>query len=98
MKLSLKIFLIGIIAILFIASIGAIASDKLNFSYSYLSIISFLIYASIAFITTRKVNKKTGIILATVLGFIDATIGWKISTLLGANTGSSSIEITPTIW
>lgn len=98
MKLIIKFVSIGILAILFIDTVGSITSNKLNFSYSYLSPISFLIYTSIAFWVTRKINRKAGITIAALLGLIDATIGWKISMALGANIENATIEITLMTW
>jgi len=98
MKYIIKITLLGILAILFIDTVGSITSNKLNFSYSYLSPISFLIYTSIAFWVTREINRKTGITIAALLGLIDATIGWKISIALGANIENATIEITLMTW
>ncbi len=97
MKNKLSIFLVGILAVTFLDSLGAIASRQLNFNYSLLSIVSFIVYVSFAFFLARQTDKKTTIILTGLLGLFDATIGWKISELLGANTGENEIEITTTI-
>lgn len=97
MKKTLSIFLIGILAVTLLDSIGAIASRQLSFNYSLLSVVSFIIYVGFAFFLARQSDKKTTIILTGLLGLFDATIGWKLSELLGANTGENKIEITTTI-
>src|SRR5690606_27766354 len=78
-------------------SLGAIASRQLNFNYSLLSVVSFFVYVGFAFFLARQADKKTTIILTGFLGLFDTTIGWKLSEMLGANTGESNIEITATI-
>lgn len=97
MKKTLSIFLVGILAVTLLDSLGAIASRQLSFNYSLLSIVSFVVYVGFAFFLARQSDKKTTIILTGLLGLFDATIGWKLSELLGANTGENKIEITTTI-
>ena len=97
MKKPLSIFLAGILAVTLLDSLGAIASRQLSFNYSLLSVVSFIVYIGFAFLLTRQADKKTTIILTGLLGLFDATIGWKLSELLGANTGENNIEITITI-
>lgn len=97
MKNKLSILLIGILAITLLDSLGAIASKHLNFNYSLLSVVSFIIYVGFAFFLARQTDKRTTIILTGLLGLFDATIGWKLSELLGANTGENKVEITTTI-
>lgn len=97
MKNKLSIFLVGILAVTLLDSLGAIASRQLNFNYSLLSIVSFIVYVGFAFFLASQTDKKTTIIITGLLGLFDGTIGWKISELLGANTGENEIEITTTI-
>lgn len=97
MKKTLSIFLVGILAVTLLDSLGAIASRQLSFNYSLLSVVSFIVYVGFAFFLARQSDKKTTLILTGLLGLFDATIGWKLSELLGANTGENKIEITTTI-
>lgn len=97
MKNKVSIFLVGILAVALLDSLGAIASRQLGFSYSLLSFVSFIVYVGFAFFLTRQADKKTTIILTGLLGLFDATIGWKLSELLGANTGENKVEISTTI-
>lgn len=96
MRKTLNILLFSIVAICFVDTIGSIASRKFAFNYSYLSMISFLIYALTSFVITKLVNFKMGVLGASILGLFDSTIGWKISILLSCN--SSMIPRTITIW
>lgn len=97
MKKPLSIFLAGILAVTLLDSLGAIASKQLSFNYSLFSIVSFIVYIGFAFLLKRQADKKTTIILTGLLGLFDATIGWKLSELLRANTAENNIEITTTI-
>ena len=97
MKKSLYIFFVGILAVTLLDSFGAIASKQLNFNYSFLLVFSFVVYVGFAFLHARQSDKKTTIILTGLLGLFDATVGWKLSEILGANTGKNNIEITTTI-
>jgi hypothetical protein len=98
MKQHYKILLIGILAVALLDTIGSIASRQLDFNYSLLSPVSFLIYGTTAFIATRQKDLKTGVFFAAILGLFDSTIGWKLSMLLDANTGGFAIELTTGLW
>ena len=98
MKKHIKILLIGIVAITLLDSIGSIASRKLDFDYSNLFYISYAIFAIIAFVSTRVKNLKIGILHAAILGLYDATVGWKISMLLDANTAGTNNQLSIGIW
>jgi len=98
MKQHYKILLIGILAVALLDTIGSIASRQLDFNYSLLSPVSFLIYGTTAFIATRRKDLKTGVFFAAILGLFDSTIGWKLSMLLDANTGGFAIEVTTGLW
>jgi ascorbate-specific PTS system EIIC-type component UlaA len=97
MKKILPILLIGVAAVTLLDSLGAIASRQMSFNYSSLSVISSIIYVAIAFVIAKRTDKKTAIILTGFLGLYDATVGWKLSILLQANTGSMTVAITPII-
>jgi uncharacterized membrane protein YeaQ/YmgE (transglycosylase-associated protein family) len=94
MKQEIKILLLGLLAVVLLDTLGSIASRQFDFNYSFLSPISFLIYGYISFLVTLKKDMKTGIIYAILLGLFDSTIGWKLSMLLDANTGSYDYKIT----
>ncbi len=96
MKKEYKIILVGLLSITVFDIIGSVLSAKLNFIYSNLWPISLAIYVLIPFFVTRVSNFKTGLISATLLGFFDSTIGWKLSTLLGANMGFVKINLSNT--
>lgn len=56
--------------------------------YGRLAPLSFIIYGAIGLVGAHEIGQVTGIILAAAVGFFDATIGWKTSMILKANTGN----------
>ena len=81
------LLLSGCFIVAILDAISSIASRHLNFNYARLAPLSFIIYAAIGLLGTRVANQSIGIVLSGVVGFFDATIGWKISMVLKANTG-----------
>ncbi len=82
------ILLTGCLTVFALDALTSIASRRFNFNYARLVPLSFIIYAIIGFAGAREADQVTGIILASAIGFFDATIGWKTSMLLKANTGN----------
>lgn len=83
-------FIIAITAIIFVLAfdaIGAIASRKMNFNYSWLSFVSFPIYMLIGFFGTVYLKPSAGVSLAALVSLFDAVFGWKIALKLDANFG-----------
>ena len=95
MKPEQIILLTGCLIVFMLDALTSIASRRFNFNYARLAPISFIIYILIGFAGTRVADQGTGIILAAAIGFFDATIGWKTSMLLKANTGD--IDNNPSI-
>ena len=81
------LLIFGCLTVLIVDVLGSIASRRLNFNYSRVAPLSFLIFCIIGFVGTHESNQVTGIILTAAVGFFDSTIGWKTSGLLKANTG-----------
>lgn len=88
---------IGITTILAVA--GSIMSHKYNFSYTYISLFSVVLYITIAYLVYQKSGDKLQTItLLLLLGFYDGTAGWQIAKKLKANHGKYHDlvqEITP---
>ncbi|TBO40244.1 hypothetical protein [Pedobacter kyonggii] len=82
----ISLFLIGLICITLIDTLGAVASRKFNFKYTYLSILSFAVYMGIGYFLSN--HFQLIIIFATnsLLGLYDSTIGLKLSIRLKANS------------
>ena len=64
----------------------------MGFDYSLLAPGSFLIYIGIGFVASRS-SVPVGIIAAAVVGFVDATIGWYLSWLIGPVTTLEELTI-----
>lgn len=98
MKKEYRILLGGLIAVGLLDIFGSIASRQLDFNYSNLSFVSFLVYATTCFFVTKTTDLKTGVIYGMILGFFDSTIGLKVSILLDANTGDYNYDLTAGAW
>jgi uncharacterized membrane protein len=91
--------LLGFAFIALFDILGSIASKQLNFNYSNLSFISFIIYTTTAFFIAGRSDKKSAIISGGLLGLFDVTVGLKLSTALKANTGDFDVNtITPPVF
>ena len=98
LKNGSSIFLLGVLLVTLLDSLGAIASRNFDFKYSNLATVSTLLYLLIAFLIAKKTDIKTGVIFSGLLGLFDATIGWKISMILKANIGNLKTEINFVVW
>jgi hypothetical protein len=92
------ILLAGCLIVFVLDALSSIASRRFNFNYARLAPLSFIIYVAIGFAGARQADQVTGIILAAAVGFFDATIGWKTSMLLKANTGNLDNNPTVSRW
>jgi hypothetical protein len=97
MKKQYEILVVGVLAVGLLDTIGSVASRLLDFHYSFLSPVSFLIYGTTSFFAARSKDLKTGALFGAILGLFDSTIGLTISILLGANTGDYS-QLTAILW
>lgn len=88
MKKAFPIILIGFVLITVLDILSSIASRQMNFNYSSLSPISFVIYTIIPFLIAKRSNRKAVIISGALLALFDATIGLRLSIMFQANTGS----------
>ena len=79
----------GIIVVTIIDTLGSIASRRLNFNYGYLAPISLMLYLFIGNQVSGLAGLKMALIASMIVGFYDATMGWKFAKLLKANTGIS---------
>lgn len=87
MKQEYKLLFIAFLTILFVDALGSLASRQLNFNYAYIEPISFFVYCALGFTVTKRANLLIGTLLTGMLGFFDATAGWKISMIFNANVG-----------
>ncbi|MGO4292391.1 hypothetical protein [Chitinophaga sp. RAB17] len=76
----------GLIIIIVTDILGAIASRKYHFNYSYLSVVSIAMYIIIGFLASRQAGLVTAVLVNCLLGLFDSTVGLYISIKLKANT------------
>lgn len=77
----------GISVICLIATVGAVASRKLNFNYAYLSILSVSLYGILGFEICSNADFKSAIIVNSLLALFDSTIGFMLSIKCESNSG-----------
>ena len=82
--------LIGLSVITLIDTIGAIASRKMNFKYSYLSIASIATYILVAFLVSKNYKLPAVLFTSAVLGLYDGTVGFWFSIILRANNAQTT--------
>ncbi|MCH2023845.1 MAG: hypothetical protein MK207_15315 [Saprospiraceae bacterium] len=75
--------------------IGSIASRKLNFKFSYLSLFSLIIYLGISYWGSVLINPVSGITLAGLIGLFEATMGFKLMLKFNANIEDFREELRP---
>ena len=55
--------------------VGALAGKPLGFPYSPLGVVSLLVYFLVGFVGAWRASLLPGLLAATIVGFLDATIG-----------------------
>src|SRR5579885_1804513 len=95
--------LFGIVFALTLDTVGSFLSQRLRFSYSRLSPVSFLIWATAALIASPESlsdpAKSIGLgsLSGFIVGFVDSTVGWWISWTIGAGRLKTESVTTSTI-
>lgn len=85
-------FLLGLAVIIFISTIGAVGSRKLDFKYSYLGVISVLLYIGLGFLISKQEGILHVLIINGILGLLDSTLGYNLSISFKANNGYAKQE------
>ncbi len=88
------LLLVGLVAIILIATVGAIASRRLNFKYSLLSFISLVLYIIIGYGMARKADLPAALVAVAVMGLFDSTVGWQLCLRFQANMTTEEQEAT----
>jgi hypothetical protein len=76
LSLSLLIFLI---------IVGAIASNKWQFNFSYVSFVSVVLYLATSYWATVLITPMAGITILGLIGLFEATAGLKLALKFNAN-------------
>jgi hypothetical protein len=80
----------GIIAVTLIDVIGSITSRKLDYNYSYLAPLSFIVFFLVGYISTLSTGSVIAVLGSSIVGLYDGTVGFSISNHLNANYGKAS--------
>jgi hypothetical protein len=83
----------ALIAVTIIASAGAAISRWFNFKYVHLSFLSFTVYILIGYYISPISGLSAAILSSLVIGFYDATVGWKLSVLCKAKFDLSKEDL-----
>ena len=84
----------GIVLVLALDVLGAIASRKFQFNYTKLAIVSLIILLGISIWATKSINATAGITITGLLSLVDATLGWKLASKNNPNLGELEAEFT----
>jgi hypothetical protein len=93
----LKLAVYGSLAVLAFDAIASAASRAVPFPYARASAGSYIIYAVLGFLAWRLGRFSFAAQLGAILGLVDASAGWAISTALHAVTPPMP-AITPILW
>jgi hypothetical protein len=72
------ILIIGLSLIATLIIVGSIASRKFDFSFSYLSIFSLIIYLGLGYTGAQAISPTAGVTLAGLGGLFEAIVGLKL--------------------
>ena len=70
-----------------VAVIGAIASNRLKFNYSYLAPLSLVIYILLGYLVSQEAGLASALLSSALVGFFDSTVGWQLCLYFNANLG-----------
>ena len=79
----IKIILPSLAAVITFDAVSAAASLAIGFSYAYAAIGSALLYIICTWFAGRRLSFRVAVFLGMAMGFVDATIGWMVSWVIG---------------
>src|SRR5688572_2072269 len=91
-------FLVGAIAIVLFDVVSALAARPMGFEYGSPPglVVSTFINAVPAYLASRDARKiRIGVLVGAAIAFVDATIGWAASWLIGPGAPADSAYRTP---
>ena len=83
----------GIIAVTLLSTLGAWASKRFKFRFVYLSFFSILLYILLGAYLSETQGLSIAILVNLMIGFWDATIGWKLVKKIKPETGLSEEQL-----
>ena len=78
-------------------AVASFLSRSLQFEYTRLMWVSFLIYVVLGYWGAHRKGLIYGVLLATVAGVADSTIGWSISRMIGPFLEAGSPSLNPLV-
>jgi hypothetical protein len=78
---------LGIFAVTLIDVLGSITSRKWNYNYAYLTPLSFVVYTMIGYYVSQTASLNWALIIGSLVGIYDGTIGWRLAIIFNANMG-----------
>lgn len=89
---ALPLIAFAILAVTLIDTVGAFASRRLQFNYTYLSVLSLAVYALLGYFGAGMTSNKMVLLTSVIVGSYDATVGFKLSKICRANFGTFEKE------
>jgi hypothetical protein len=77
----------GLFAVTLIDVLGSITSRKWNYNYAYLTPLSFIVYTMIGYYVSQTTSLNWALIIGSLVGIYDGTIGWRLAIIFNANMG-----------
>ena len=82
---KVRLMLIASGAIVLFDAAASIASKEVGFPYTSAAVGSYILYAIGGFLAARRADLAFAAQLGAVLGLVDATLGWAVSSAIGPN-------------
>jgi hypothetical protein len=80
---NIVVIVLGAATVLVCDTSGSLASLRFRFPYSRLTLGSFAIYFVVGFVTAASGSVVSAALTGTVVGLVEATVGWAISWWIG---------------
>jgi len=98
MHIETKLTLIGAGSVLLLDTIASLLSVHFHFSYALFFPASLAVYFGVTYWAAGHMRFKSALVYGAFIGLVDATLGWKLSDLLGADTQNHLQKITFSRW
>jgi hypothetical protein len=84
MRRVLPVILAATLFLVLLDIVGALARKPLGFPYPTMGVVSLLIYLGVGVLGSWRANFAAGLAAATLVGFLDATLGPMFAWLMGS--------------
>jgi hypothetical protein len=83
MNMALSVVIGGIAGVLLLDTFGSLAAKQFGFSYGSLAPVSFAIWIAVGALIGRIYGISGAFLASAFVGFVEATVGWRISWIVG---------------